>query len=332
MPTYTIVLPVRNGGTFIKECISSIMAQTVTDFSLVVLENCSTDGTAEWLSTLTDTRIKVIPAEKPLAIAENWNRIITIPKNEFVTLIGHDDILLPHYLEEMERLIQEHPEASLYQSHFNFIDAKGDIIKACLPMDEVQKAHELLACLTTRILDSMGTGYLFRAADYDDLGGISPLYPDLLFADNALWISLTAKSYKATTFRNCFSYRLHQSLSRTTKGADYYTSFSQYMLFLQQQVLANAAMKEVMERYGKKMLYDYCEAVAHRLLKTPVAMRTVPVKEFVAKCQQYANWLIPGQHFEPLSRKRIRLAVSIDENVFLRKLFQGFKKHFHKPI
>ncbi|RYE17708.1 MAG: glycosyltransferase family 2 protein [Sphingobacteriaceae bacterium] len=332
MAKYTIILPVKNGGSYVKECVGSILSQTYSAFELVVLENSSTDGTAEWLATISDSRVTILPAEKPLTIAENWGRIIRVQKNEFMTLIGHDDVLLPHYLEEMERLIEKHPTASLYQSHFSFIDATGEVIRHCLPMDEVQSAPELLACLTTRTLDSMGTGYMFRSKDYDALGGISPAYPDLLFADNVLWVSLAAKSYKVTTFRTCFLYRLHQSLSRTTKGMDYYTSFTQYMKFLQKEVAENVAMKEVVERYGKTMLYELCEGVAHRLLKTPVAQRNLTVKQFVQECIGHASLLIPEQLFEPLSKKRIRMAVAIDENTFLRKLFQGFRKHYRKPI
>src|SRR5579872_3781791 len=92
---YSIILPVRNGGHYVKACVGSILAQTFVDFELLVLDNCSTDGTTEWLSTLKDPRIMIFPAEKPLTIEENWGRITRIPKKEFITLIGHDDILYP---------------------------------------------------------------------------------------------------------------------------------------------------------------------------------------------------------------------------------------------
>src|SRR5690349_11120594 len=111
MSRYTIVLPVRNGGEYVKECINSILSQTLTDFSLKVLDNCSTDGTPEWISSIQDPRISIHYSAKPLTIEENWFRITTIPKDEFMTMIGHDDILESNYLQVMEALIEKHPQA-----------------------------------------------------------------------------------------------------------------------------------------------------------------------------------------------------------------------------
>ena len=66
MAKYSIILPVRNGGHYVKICVDSILAQTYTDFNFIVLDNCSTDGTLEWLLSLNDSRIKVIPSQKSL--------------------------------------------------------------------------------------------------------------------------------------------------------------------------------------------------------------------------------------------------------------------------
>src|SRR6266702_945692 len=101
MAKYSIILPVRNGGEYVKLLLANILQQTLPDFELQVLDNCSTDGTREYIQSLNDNRIKIYPADKPLSIEENWARITTIPKNEFITLIGHDDLLDTNYLREM---------------------------------------------------------------------------------------------------------------------------------------------------------------------------------------------------------------------------------------
>ena len=74
-----------------------------------------------WNRCMTPASLFILP-KKPLTIEENWHRVVTIPKNEFITLIGHDDILDPHYLSVMDKLIARHPKASLYQTHFRKID------------------------------------------------------------------------------------------------------------------------------------------------------------------------------------------------------------------
>lgn len=201
---FSIILPVRNGGEYIKECVTSILAQTYADFNLLVLDNDSTDGTLQWLHTISDKRLQIYPSSFSLSIEENWKRIKDVPRNEFMTMIGHDDILLPGYLQEMSMLIKKHPNAGLYQSHFDYIDEKGKFVRDCQPMAEEQGADEFLSCQFQRKIDSTGTGYMIRSLVFDKLGGMPSHYPNLIFADFQLWVSAMLTAYKATSPKNVF--------------------------------------------------------------------------------------------------------------------------------
>src|SRR5687767_14648434 len=299
MPKFSIILPVFNGGEYVKECVRSILSQSVSDFNLHVLDSSSTDGSVEWVSSLKDERITIIPAEKRHTIEENWSRITGIQKNEFMTVIGHDDLLHPDYLAGMEALIAKHPNATLYQAHFDYINETGVLVRPCLPMDEVQYAHEFVACHFCRTLDSMGSGYMMRSKDYDALGGIPPRYPNLIFADYELWIRLTHLSYKATDVKTTFSYRLHESVSKQTNGMLYQEAFGIYIAFIKQLMLQDEKVRQVVSRYGKDMLLYYCESLSHRLLKTPKEKRSITVGEFIERCEGYARAIIPDQDFRP---------------------------------
>jgi glycosyltransferase involved in cell wall biosynthesis len=324
MAKYSIILPVRNGGEYVKECVQSILSQTITDFNLHILDNCSTDGTTEWIQSIKDDRIKVFLAERPLSIEENWARIITIPKNEFITVIGHDDLLDPNYLGVMEQLISENCDATLYQAHYRYIDGAGNFKRHCKPMDRIQYAHEFIAHHFLHIMDSMGTGYMMRAKDYDSVGGI-PSYPNLIFADYELWVRLTVKSYKATAFTECFSYREHYSLSKTTDGPKYQEAFGRYVMFLQSIMNEYEKIKETIDRYGHVFLMYYCQSLSHRILKTPAKTRNIKVKEFIDKCINYAQKLIPEQSFEPRKVFKIKIAEQFDSSAAGRGLFKLYK-------
>ena len=326
MAKFSIILPVFNGGHLVKECVNSILAQDLPEFDLLVLDNASNDGTSEWLTSLSDSRIRVTRSDTKLSMEGNWARIKDIPKNEFMTLIGHDDILHPHYLSEMSRLIEKHPHATLYQAHFDFIDAAGKHISYCKPMDEVQYGHEFLACHMMQTMDSMGTGYCFRSDDYNKLGGIPCDYPNLIFADYVLWIRLCLLGYKATTNRNCFSYRIHQSVSKLTNGEQYQQAFEKYVQVIAELCKQDEEVNRVVERYGHHMLMYYCESLSHRLLKTPLEKRRTKVDEYIARCKGYAAMLIPGQPFAPEEKFRIRVAGNIDSNPLTRGLFQFLRK------
>ena len=329
---YSIILPVRNGGEYVKECVHSILSQTLNDFNLIVLDNCSTDGTLQWIQSLHDERIIIYPSNKALTIEENWARIKDVKKNEFMTIIGHDDLLCSDYLETMEALIAQHPSASVYQTHFTYIDAQGNFVRDCMPMAEIQTAAEFLACHMTRTIDSMGTGYMMRSADYEKQGGIPSHYPNLIFADYELWIRLCNISYKATSKKDSFKYRLAFSTSRITNGMQYQQAFEQYVFFINEFMQQNPAIKSTVELHGKEMLYYYCESLSHRLLKTKPTDRNLSVDDFINKYIGYAKVLIPGQVFEPMSKLKIKAASIIDNNIILRKLFYLYKKNSSKYI
>jgi glycosyltransferase involved in cell wall biosynthesis len=227
---FLIVLPVRDGGEYLKACVASILAQVHEHFRLVVLENASTDDTPSWLRQLRDPRISVWESPAPLEIENNWARILQLDlSEEFLTIIGHDDLLDPGYLSQMSALIDAHPDACLYQSHFRLIDKHGRRMRSCLPMPARETAEGFLAARLRLRRDSHGTGYMFRATDYVRVGGI-PLYKKLIFADDALWLKLMRGSYTATLAREMFSYRLHPG--GTSHSPDWRSTFDALACYL----------------------------------------------------------------------------------------------------
>ncbi|MDP8986014.1 MAG: glycosyltransferase family 2 protein [Pseudomonadota bacterium] len=227
---FLIVLPVRNGGEYLKACVASILAQSHEHFRLVILENASTDDTPSWLRQVRDPRITVCESPVPLDIEGNWARILDLDiPEEFLTVIGHDDLLDPGYLSDMSALIDAHPDAGLYQSHFRLIDKHGRRLRSCLPMPARETAGDFLAARLRLRRDSYGTGYMFRARDYLRIGGIPP-YKKLMFADDALWLGLMHGSYKATLARDTFSYRLHPG--GTSHSPDWRSTFEALACYL----------------------------------------------------------------------------------------------------
>jgi glycosyltransferase involved in cell wall biosynthesis len=227
---FLIALPVRNGGEYLKACVASILTQVHPHFRLVVLENASTDDTLSWLRLQRDPRISVRESPTSLEIEKNWARILDLDlSEEFMTIIGHDDLLDPGYLSQMSALIDAHPDAGLYQSHFRLIDKRGRRLRSCLPMPARETAEGFVAARLRLRRDSHGTGYMFRTSDYLRVGGIPP-YKKLMFADDTLWLELMRGSYKATLGREMFSYRLHSGA--TSHSPDWRSTFDGLACYL----------------------------------------------------------------------------------------------------
>ncbi|MEO5947605.1 MAG: glycosyltransferase [Chitinophagaceae bacterium] len=332
MQKFSIILPVRNGGEYVKECVNSILAQSFTGFELLVLDNNSSDGTLEWLNAINDQRINVYPSAKSLSIEENWGRIVALEKGEFITLIGHDDLLENNYLEVLNGLILKNPEASLYQTHFKYIDSTGEIIRNCLPMVEKETAVSFLQKFLKKEIDVMGTGFMIRSADYEMLGGI-PDYPNLLFADFELWINLTKQSFKATAQDSCFSFRLHQSVTTISTDDKFHLAFERFVSFLQKLKKEGQDFNSVITENVTGFLLYYCRGLCHRLLRTPKKKRSgLTVKKLINSFNMHAVRLNVENNFHPENHGSILLAKMLDATAFGRVSFLIFKKMFKKPV
>lgn len=211
---FGIFMPVKDGISYLQDAIESVIAQNRGDWNLFILDNASSDGTAELVATYRDPRIHIYRSESPLSIWESWHRVWCLVADnfvhvEYITIIGHDDILLPTFLDSISNLIARHPNASLYQTGFDMIDQDGNLIRPCRPIPSYESSEDFLAARLWGIRDSFGTGYVFRSVDYVKVGGI-PNMPSLLYADDLLFARLSRLAYKAALSDSQCLYRLHR--------------------------------------------------------------------------------------------------------------------------
>ncbi len=332
MKKFSVVLPVLNGGEYVKACIRSVLAQTVNDFDLIVLDNCSNDGTYEWICSLNDSRIRIYRSDQRLSIEENWKRVLSVPKNEFMTLIGHDDLLYPDFLLSIGNLMLKYPNAGLYHTHFHFIDKRGEIIRNCRSMPEFLTGIDLLQGFLTQTVDSMGTGYVMRSKDYDAKGGIPVGYPRLLFADFELWLRLAEVSGMAVHQNVTFAFRVHESTTGTASDVLLHQALNKYVDFLEYSGSQNPAFKSKIKECGNKFLQFYTESFAHRLLRNTVEKRGgITVASFVQSVKLMAPQLGIA-NFNPFSKPSVLLAYLIDSNIVTRNSFRIFRNWYGKPF
>jgi GT2 family glycosyltransferase len=324
MIKFSIVLPVRNGGSFVKECVASILQQTYENFDLLILENCSTDGTYEWLCGLDDSRVTLLPSDKPLTLGENWLRISGLVRNQYMTIIGHDDFLAPNFLKTIVGLINKHPYASLYQTHFGYVDDSGKLIRHCLPMCEILQTHEFVALQFARTLDSTGTGYVMRSTDYDAIGGYQNFLhrENLIFGDYEIWVKLIALGYLAIDVDECFYYREHSSASGGTITTNYQLGLFEYLLFLKTLSFSNHNLANVILRYSA----NYLEIMLEEMLYRRIGESKKNAKSGEDIFQEFFDL---GRRLSPSSVEflrrtpRVYIAIIIDRWIFARYAYRA---------
>lgn len=259
MIRFSVILPVRNGWPYVEECVNSILAQTYPHFDLIALDNCSTDATVEWLRSRNDPRIRICTSPVPLSIVDSWARVMHVERHEYMTLIGHDDIFDPDFLETIKNLVERRPESSLYQTGGRFINSEGRTVRSCVAVPEIETAAQYLKARFTFNRDNFGTGFVMRSADYDRVGGIPP-FERLSFADDALWLALVGSGSKACDPGEHFSVRVHpesESASLPSLWRLILSGLASLTEFLNGFVETNAEARETYRAYGPDFMLTY---------------------------------------------------------------------------
>ena len=103
-PAISVITPVWNGLPHIKQCISSVLAQEFQDWEHLIGDNDSTDGTREYLETLSDPRIHIFKHETNLGISGNFNFLFAKANSPIAYILCADDYFDPGGLT---RVIEE---------------------------------------------------------------------------------------------------------------------------------------------------------------------------------------------------------------------------------
>jgi hypothetical protein len=204
-PLISLVMSTYNGEKFLVQAIRSLLNQTVGDFELVVVDDCSTDYTVEILKSLQDKRLVVSHNSSNLGIGASLNRALQAARGEFIAVQDHDDVSLPTRFEEQVRFLDTHPEVVLVGSPAWVID-ENDTRKGLwkVPFDDVELRWQLLVNEPF-----LHTSIMMRRRALEDVGGYST-DPQYRFAEDYELISRIAATYPVANLREpIVSWREH---------------------------------------------------------------------------------------------------------------------------
>lgn len=127
MARVSLIMPVRNGETFLQDALTALTAQTYRDFELIICDNASTDRTGEIAHgfAVHDPRIRYTRNAFDLGAAPNYNLGFALAEGEYVKWCAHDDLLAPDFLAGCIAALDRDPRAVLAYGSGRSIDAKG---------------------------------------------------------------------------------------------------------------------------------------------------------------------------------------------------------------
>jgi glycosyltransferase involved in cell wall biosynthesis len=128
-PRVSIVVPSYNNGAFIEATMESILAQTYTDFELVVADHSSTDDSWERLQRFTsDPRVRLLQTPAGGGAPANWERVTKEATGELVKLVCGDDLIYPTCLERQVEAMDSGEGIVMVASKRDLIDAHANVI------------------------------------------------------------------------------------------------------------------------------------------------------------------------------------------------------------
>lgn len=224
MPKVSIVLPTYNGSQYLRESINSILAQTFSDWELIIVNDCSTDMTPEIIKEYNeiDHRIRVIHNKENKRLPRSLNIGFSQATGEYLTWTSDDNRYHEDAIAKMVNYLDEHSAVGMVCCNMFCIDEKGNIIEK--RMNDPKNLW---------VYDSVGACFMYRKSVKDKIGEYNP--DMFLSEDYDYWLRIN-KVYRIGNIPEyLYFYRYHEkSLTGSRKKNIQQQSFKLKMKYFEE--------------------------------------------------------------------------------------------------
>ena len=207
---FSIIIPAYK-PQHLRQAIQSVLAQSCGAYELLVVDDCSPHELEGELTDFDDHRIFYHRTPRNLGEQDpsrTWNYALQFAKGELIILLGDDDELAPNYLEEMKRLADRHPEASLYRARLHLTDENGSIVDYGWPLPESETWDEFLYFRHRHGRLQSTSEMVVRASSLRQIGGFVAM-PLALGSDDLTWLTLSVNHPIMSTNHTYSRWRRH---------------------------------------------------------------------------------------------------------------------------
>lgn len=186
MPLISVIIPVYNGEKTIRETILSVLAQSFSDFEVIVINDGSQDQTLAVVSSIQDSRLKAFSYPNT-GLAASRNRGIFHAKGEYISFIDADDLWTQDKLEAQLNALLFNSQAAVAYSWTDWIDESGQFLR---PGGYITANGNVYEKLLVRDFVESGSNLLIRKHALAKVGGFDISLPAV--EDWDMWLRLAA--------------------------------------------------------------------------------------------------------------------------------------------
>ena len=206
-PAISVVLPVYNAEAYVREAVESILAQSFTDFELIVINDGSTDGSGVILRELAARDTRIVLVERPNdGLISALNEGIESARAEFIARMDADDVAMPErFALQHARMVKE-PELAVLGSLIRWMDRAGNIIELA---DQPLTPKAIARCLEQGCPVAHPSVMMRRGAVLQ-VGGYRKAFPHA--EDYDLWLRMSDLGYAIANLpQPLLNYREHDA-------------------------------------------------------------------------------------------------------------------------
>jgi glycosyltransferase involved in cell wall biosynthesis len=215
VPQVTVLMSVYNGEKWLSESIESVLEQTFQDFEFVIIDDASTDRSADIINSYKDGRIIYARNAHNMGLTKSLNKGIGLARGEYIARMDADDISVANRLEKQVTFMDANPEVAVCSSYTVFIDELGKKLNSWnddienVTYSQIRKTLPQKNCLShTSVLMR---AHIVRAYLYNELQKHSQ--------DWDLWLRLVQDNHRIDKIPDCLvRNRIHSgSVTATTQ-------------------------------------------------------------------------------------------------------------------
>ena len=125
VPKISVVMPVYNGEAYVQDALNSVLAQTCTDFELIVVNDGSTDDTLRIVQSYSDPRIRLLSRQVNRGLAVSRNEGIDAAAGQYIAMLDSDDVAISNRLEVQSNFLDKHQDVGVVGSWVEVIGEDG---------------------------------------------------------------------------------------------------------------------------------------------------------------------------------------------------------------
>lgn len=252
MPKFSFLIANFNNGKFFSDCYKSIIAQTIQDWEVVILDDCSTDESLVIINDLIkdDSRFRVYKNELNKGIGFTKRKLIEYANSEICGFLDPDDALENNAIEIITKAHFENPHIGLIYSNFTYCDE-------FLNKQTVHKTKQINALDESyyNFKGEISSFATFKKSIYQKTTGIDPF---LKIAEDKDWYMKMCEVAPVLHIdKSLYLYRVHDGGISSSQNAEK-AAFWHWIAMMKMSERTGASIDEIfLEQYTRKSYFDY---------------------------------------------------------------------------